>query len=135
MSILLLAVSLASCGSNFSAVKRSFEDHDFEYTFVASEYELAQTIRRELNELGVDYEFHYFTHAASSDGTEKACAAVIEFANEAQVTSVFTSSSSNTLKYLIDDYKNSDYVFGNCVLVVLTAGGISDISEIFAEKK
>lgn len=135
--IIMLTAFLTSCGSKFSAVRRSFEDYGFEYTFVASEYELAQTIRRELDESGCEYEIHYFTYtpSASADSAEKACVAVIEFADENQVESVFTSSASNTLKYLIDDYKSSDYVFGNCVLVVLTAGSVSDIAGIFSEKK
>lgn len=119
-----LAVSLvfllASCGT-FSKIKKNFTDAG--YTYVESSDDddaaTANTIAAQLEEGEISCTLHMFKKEVVSVGslTPYKWAFVLEFKSDAELEKAFEENGSATLKGLITDAQNSDYVNGNCILL------------------
>ena len=107
-----LVFLLASCGT-FSKIKKNFTDAG--YTYVESsdddDAKTANTIAAQLEEGEISCTLHIFKKELVSVGsaTTYKWAFVLEFK--------FEENGSATLKGLITDAQNSDYVNGNCILL------------------
>lgn len=133
-----LAVSLvfllASCGT-FSKIKKNFTDAG--YTYVESsdddDAETANTIAAQLEDGEISCTLHMFKKEVLSIGvvTTYKYAFVLEFKSDAELQKAFEENGSATLKGLITDAQNSDYVNGNCVLIPLDLLNIKEQVEIF----
>ena len=119
-----LAVSLvfllASCGT-FSKIKKNFTDAG--YTYVESSDDddaaTANTIAAQLEEGEISCTLHMFKKEVVSVGSLSTYkwAFVLEFKSDAELEKAFEENGSATLKGLITDAQNSDYVNGNCILL------------------
>ena len=119
-----LAVSLvfllASCGT-FSKIKKNFTGAG--YTYVESSDDddaaTANTIAAQLEEGEISCTLHMFKKEVVSVGrlTTYKWAFVLEFKSDAELEKAFEENGSATLKGLITDAQNSDYVNGNCILL------------------
>ena len=115
-----LVFLLASCGT-FSKIKKNFTDAG--YTYVESSDDddaaTANTIAAQLEEGEISCTLHMFKKEVVSVGslTTYKWAFVLEFKSDAELEKAFEENGSATLKGLITDAQNSDYVNGNCILL------------------
>lgn len=112
---------LASCGK-FGSIKKNFEDAGYTYVEVADDDEDAKNalaIVAELEEGEVSCTLHIFKKSTVDVGalTLYKFAFVFEFKSDADLQKAFEEDGSNTLKGLIKDFQNSEYVNGNCILL------------------
>lgn len=119
-----LAVSLvfllASCGT-FSKIKKNFTDAGYTYAESSDDDDAAtaNTIAAQLEEGEISCTLHMFKKEVVSVGslTTYKWAFVLEFKSDAELEKAFEENGSATLKGLITDAQNSDYVNGNCILL------------------
>ena len=119
--VVSLVFLLASCGT-FSKIKKNFTDAG--YTYVESsddddDAKTANTIAAQLEEGEISCTLHMFKKEVVSVGslTTYKWAFVLEFKSDAELQKAFEENGSATLKGLITDAQNSDYVNGNCILL------------------
>ncbi|MBS6447270.1 MAG: hypothetical protein KH382_06740 [Clostridiales bacterium] len=118
--VVSLVFLLASCGT-FSKIKKNFTDAG--YTYVESsdddDAKTANTIAAQLEEGEISCTLHIFKKELVSVGsaTTYKWAFVLEFKSDAELQKAFEENGSATLKGLITDAQNSDYVNGNCILL------------------
>ena len=118
--VVSLVFVLASCGT-LSKIKKNFTDAG--YTYVESsdddDAKTANTIAAQLEEGEISCTLHIFKKELVSVGsaTTYKWAFVLEFKSDAELQKAFEENGSATLKGLITDAQNSDYVNGNCILL------------------
>ena len=118
--VVSLVFLLASCGT-FSKIKKNFTDAG--YTYVENSHDddakTAKTIAAQLEEGEISCTLHIFKKELVSVGsaTTYKWAFVLEFKSDAELQKAFEENGSATLKGLITDAQNSDYVNGNCILL------------------
>lgn len=124
MVVVLSVVMLVSC-SAYGGIKSAFEDAG--YTLQNEDNEKTGTIETD------DGTITYTIHTFQKEGgilTELASTAVVwEFESDKDLEKAV--ESSETLKGIIKDLQNSDYVNGNCVLTTLNP----DAVEVFKSTK
>ena len=128
--LLTMVLSLASCGSTFGAIKANFEK---------AGYELIELTDEEMEVLGdlvsgeiktEDGVITYAVHAFKKESgllSGLTTSFVFEFGSDADLAKAI--GESETLKGVIKDAQDSDYVYGNCVLFPLNVN--PDIVDIF----
>lgn len=133
LMIAVLAISLVSCGGSFDTIRRGFENNGYTYYFPVGEEEIITTISRELDGLGIKYNVHYFKKTLSADmGVETlSIAAVIELEKASDVETIFNDARGNTLISLIEDYKTSNHIRKNSILISITKSTDSDLVNAF----
>lgn len=136
IAVFLLAtmlLSLASCGSTFGAIKRNFEKNGYEYIADEEGNSIFDAISAEFEEGDVSATFHVFK-AKENEGEKDNSSigsmiggvidslvnkvdylGVIEFASDKELKEAL--SESETLKGLVADAQDSEYVNGNCILI------------------
>ena len=141
MAALLVAVmvlvTLVSCGSTFGKIKGNFEKAG--YTYVSQDDDgnsTAKAIKAELEDGELNCKVHFFkteTEAGAfgiSVSVPSYCM-VLEFSSDKELQKAFSEDGSETLKGMIKDAQDSEYVCDNCVLVSLSLTKTEEMVEIF----
>lgn len=124
----MLLTTLVSCGSSFGKIKKNFEKEG--YTYVTdNEDGTAKTIAAELEEGNLECTVHFFKGEGAFN--IPVYAMVLEFKSDKELAKAFAENGSETLKGLIKDAQESEYVRDNCVLVALTITQQDEMKEIF----
>ncbi len=124
----MLLTTLVSCGSSFGKIKKNFEDAG--YTYVTdNEDGTAKTITAELEEGNLDCTVHFFKGEGAFN--IPVYAMVLEFKSDKELAKAFSEEGSETLKGMIKDAQNSEYVRDNCVLIALTITQQDEMKGIF----
>jgi hypothetical protein len=127
---IMLLTTLVSCGSAFGKIKKNFEKAG--YTYVSEDADgnsMAKTITAELEEGNLDCTVHVFKGEGAFG--VPVYAMVLEFESDKELAKAFAEEGSETLKGLIKDAQNSEYVRDNCVLVALTITQQDEMKGIF----
>ena len=125
---IMLLTSLVSCGSSFGKIKKNFENAG--YTYVTdNEDGTAKTIAAELENGDLECTVHFFKSQGALNISLYAL--VLEFKSDKELAKAFEENGSETLKGLIKDAQESEYVRGNCVLVALSITQQDEMKEIF----
>ena len=127
----MLLTTLVSCGSSFGKIKKNFEDAG--YTYLSdNEDNTAKTITAELEEGNLDCTVHFFKGEVKVLLADvPVYAMILEFKSDKELAKAFEENGSETLKGMIKDAQNSEYVRDNCVLVALTFTQQDEMKEIF----
>lgn len=128
---IMLLTTLVSCGSAFGKIKKNFEEAG--YTYVSKDADgnsTAQTITAELEEGNLNCTVHVFKGDKGFLGAD-VYAMVLEFKSDKELAKAFSEEGSETLKGMIKDAQNSEYVRDNCVLIALTITQQDEMKEIF----
>jgi ABC-type molybdate transport system substrate-binding protein len=126
----MLLACLVSCGSAFGKIKKNFEDAGYTYQSEdANGDSTAKTITAELEEGNLDCTVHVFKGEGAFG--VPVYAMVLEFKSDKELAKAFAEEGSETLKGLIKDAQNSEYVRDNCVLVALTITQQDEMKGIF----
>jgi major membrane immunogen (membrane-anchored lipoprotein) len=126
----MLLTTLVSCGSAFGKIKKNFEKAG--YTYVSEDADgnsMAKTITAELEDGNLDCTVHVFKGEGAFG--VPVYAMVLEFKSDKELAKAFAEEGSETLKGLIKDAQNSEYVRDNCVLVALTITQQDEMKGIF----
>jgi major membrane immunogen (membrane-anchored lipoprotein) len=127
---IMLLTTLVSCGSAFGKIKKNFEKAG--YTYVSEDADgnsMAKTITAELEDGNLDCTVHVFKGEGAFG--VPVYAMVLEFKSDKELAKAFAEEGSETLKGLIKDAQNSEYVRDNCVLVALTITQQDEMKGIF----
>ena len=127
----MLLTTLVSCGSSFGKIKKNFEDAG--YTYISeNDDSKAKTIAAELEEGNLECTVHFFKGEGKGLlGLADVYAMVLEFKSDKELAKAFAEDGSETLKGMIKDAQNSEYVRDNCVLIALTVTQQDEMKEIF----
>lgn len=128
----MLLTSLVSCGSAFGKIKKNFENAG--YTYVSEDANgdsTAKTITAELEKGNLDCTVHMFKGENKGLLGADVYAMVLEFKSDKELAKAFSEEGSETLKGMIKDAQNSEYVRDNCVLIALTLSQQDEMKEIF----
>lgn len=136
IAALLLAtmlLTLVSCGSTFGAIKKNFEKNGYEYIADEDGNSVFGVISTELEEGEVSATFHVFKAVEAEEEKDNSSLGsiiggaidslvnkidylgVIEFASDKELNEAL--SESETLKGIVADAQDSEYVNGNCILI------------------
>lgn len=129
----VMVLSLVAC-SSFGSIKKNFEKAGYTYIENADSEDgdaaVARTITAELEEGDVSCTAHLFKTTTTLVLVEvPVYALVLEFATDEDMTKAL--SESETLKGMLKDAQDSDYVNGNCVLVPLSITKFQEMITIF----
>ena len=129
----VMVLSLVAC-SSFGSIKKNFEKAGYTYIENADSEDgdaaVARTITAELEEGDVSCTAHLFKTTTTLMVVEvPVYALVLEFATDEDMTKAL--SESETLKGMLKDAQDSDYVNGNCVLVPLSITKFQEMITIF----
>lgn len=129
----VMVLSLVAC-SSFGSIKKSFEEAG--YTYIENtdsedgDAAVARTITAELEEGDVSCTAHLFKTTTTLVLVEvPVYALVLEFATDEDMAKAM--DESETLKGMLKDAQDSDYVNGNCVLVPLSITKFQEMITIF----
>ena len=126
----MLLTTLVSCGSSFGKIKKNFEDAG--YTYISeNDDSKAKTIAAELEEGNLECTVHFFKGDGKGLLGVDVFAMVLEFKSDKELAKAFAEDGSETLKGMIKDAQNSEYVRDNCVLIALTITQQDEMKEIF----
>jgi hypothetical protein len=130
----MLLTTLVSCGSAFGKIKKNFEKEG--YTYVNQDKDgnsTAKAITAELEEGNLDCTVHFFkTEKEGMLIDYSLYCMVLEFASDKELAKAFEEEGSETLKGMIKDAQESEYVRDNCVLIPLAFGDSKDeMVEVF----
>lgn len=126
----MLLACLVSCGSAFGKIKKNFEDAGYTYQSEdANGDSTAKTITAELEEGNLDCTVHVFKGEGALG--IPVYAMVLEFKSDKELAKAFSEEGSETLKGMIKDAQNSEYVRDNCVLIALTITQQDEMKGIF----
>ena len=134
MVAVMLLTTLVSCGSSFNKIKKNFEGAG--YTYVSQNESgdtMAKSITTELEKGELSCTVHFFKKELKSMIVDiTVYCMVLEFKSDKELAKAFAEDGSETLKGMIKDAQESEYVRGNCVLVPLALGDRKDeMIEIF----
>ncbi len=116
--ICVMLFSLTACGSTFNSIKKNFEAEG--YTYVESgDDATAAVIAAELEEGELSCTVHVFKNNGGFLSSLLGSAVVLEFQSDKELAKAFAEEGSETLKGLIKDAQESEYVNGNCVLITI----------------
>ena len=125
---LMLLTTLVSCGSSFGKIKKNFEDAG--YTYISeNDDSKAKTIAAELEEGNLECTVHFFKGEGAFN--VPVYAMILEFKSDKELAKAFAEDGSETLKGMIKDAQNSEYVRDNCVLIALTITQQDEMKGIF----
>ncbi len=124
--LLMMIVTLCAC-SSYGSVKKTFEKEG--WTENEKLVEMQDALLTEM--LGEDYDSACTVHALGKDGTLLNYVIILEFSSTEEMEKQI--QESDTLKGMIKDLQNSDYVSGNCVLAFFTPMGGGN--EVFKSTK
>ncbi len=131
-TLLVASLLLLLCGcSSYTGIRTAFEDAGYieNESLGAYQQEVAAAIGSDFDDVCT---VHLFTRAATGLGDigQMAVALILEFHSTDEMNRQI--EASETLKGLIKDVQTSDYVSGNCVLLVNFG---SDTLDIFKSTK
>ncbi len=116
--VCVMLFSLVACGSTFNSIKKNFEKEG--YTYVESgDDATANTIAAELEDGELSCTVHVFKNEGGFLASLLGSAVVLEFESDKALAKAFEEDGSATLKGLIKDAQESEYVNGNCVLITI----------------
>lgn len=124
--LLVMILTLCAC-STYGSVKRKFEKEG--WTEKEDLVETQETLLK--SALGDDYKSACKIHALKKDGTLLNFVIILEFDTTKEMNEKI--DGSDTLKGLIKDAQNSDFVSGTCVLLFYTPLGGGN--EVFKSTK
>ena len=126
----VMVLSLVAC-SSFGGIKSNFEKHGYTYVEDADSENTTKTITAELEEGNISCTAHLF----KTDGLfgVDVYALVLEFGTDKDMQEAL--SESETLKGMIKDAQDSDYVNGNCLLVPISLTKAEEMIKIFNGEK
>ena len=117
---------LVSCGTSFGGIRANFEKHNYElkssepgkieYDGKVLNYTI-HTFQLKKNDSG-----NFFEDIGSIIGSLVSTAVVWEFSSNADLNAAL--EQSDTLKGLLNDAQQSDFVNGNCVLLTANTNAI-----------
>ena len=121
-----LAILLVSCGTSFGGIRANFEKHNYEL-------KSSEPGKIEYDGKVLNYTVHTFQVKTDSSGnifddfigglTGLASTAIVwEFASNADLNAAL--EQNDTLKGLLNDAQQSDFVNGNCVLLTVNTDAI-----------
>ena len=121
-----LAILLVSCGTSFGGIRANFEKHNYEL-------KSSEPGKIEYDGKVLNYTIHTFQVKTDSSGnifdniigglTGLASTAIVwEFSSNADLNAAL--EQSDTLKGLLNDAQQSDFVNGNCVLLTANTNAI-----------
>ena len=121
-----LVVLLVSCGTSFGGIRANFEKHNYEL-------KSSEPGKIEYDGKVLSYTIHTFQVKTDSSGnslgdfiggfTSLASTAIVwEFASNADLNAAL--EQNDTLKGLLNDAQQSDFVNGNCVLLTVNTDAI-----------
>ena len=121
-----LAILLVSCGTSFGGIRANFEKHNYEL-------KSSEPGKIEYDGKVLNYTVHTFQVKTDSSGnifddfigglTGLASTAVVwEFSSNADLNAAL--EQNDTLKGLLSDAQQSDFVNGNCVLLTINPDAI-----------
>jgi maltose-binding protein MalE len=126
----MLLTTLVSCGSAFGKIKKNFEKAGYTYMSEDSDgNSTAKTISAELEKGNLDCTVHIFKGEGAFN--VPVYAMILEFKSDKELAKAFAEDGSETLKGMIKDAQNSEYVRDNCVLVALTITQQDEMKGIF----
>ena len=134
MVAVMLLMTLVSCGSSFGKIKKNFEKEG--YTYVSEDSEgnsTAKAITAEMEKGNLDCTVHFFKTKKEGMLLDYSLyCMVLEFSSDKELAKALEEEGSETLKGLIKDAQESEYVRDNCVLIPLAWGDNADaMVEIF----
>ena len=121
-----LVVLLVSCATSFGGIRANFEKHNYELKSSEPgkiEYDgkvlnyTVHTFQLKKNDSG-----NFFEDIGSIIGSLVSTAVVWEFSSNADLNAAL--EQSDTLKGLLNDAQQSDFVNGNCVLLTANTNAI-----------
>ena len=119
--MLIAIVTLCAC-STYGSVKKAFEKEGWSENEELVEYQDALLTKA----LGEDYKSTCTVHALGKDGSLVNYVVIVEFNSTDEMEEKI--NENETLKGIVKDAQNSDFISGNCVLVFYTPlGGGNDI--------
>ena len=138
-AVVILAVmvlSLVAC-SSFGGIKANFEKNGYTYVEDADSENTTKTITAELEEGDISCTAHLFKIKIGEVpiiGTE-ICeyALVLEFGSDKDMQEAM--AESETIKGIIKDAQDSEYVNGNCLLVPIGLTKFEEMVKIFNGEK
>ena len=121
-----LAILLVSCGTSFGGIRANFEKHNYEL-------KSSEPGKIEYDGKVLNYTIHTFQVKTDSSGnifdniigglTGLASTAIVwEFSSNADLNAAL--EQNDTLKGLLNDAQQSDFVNGNCVLLTANTNAI-----------
>ena len=129
----LAVLSMVACSSTFGSVKSNFEENGYEYVTGEDGNGIFDSIVAEFEDGGISFTLHVF-RAAEKEKPDKNGSfgsligdaidslvnavdycGVVEFASDEDMRRAI--SESDTLRAMISDAQQSDYVNGNCILI------------------
>lgn len=127
--ILVTLFTLVAC-SSFGGIKSRFEKNGYTYIELDEDNSTAKSITAELEEGEISCTLHMFK---KNDSLIPAIAMVLEFSSDKDLQKAIADDGSETLKGLLKDSQNSEYINGNCVLVPLSINKdtINEMKELF----
>ncbi len=130
--LLVMTLTLVSC-STYKSILSEFEDEGY-VEITDDDNETLKSITAELKEGNITCTFHVLQPEIKDDDgalakLEKQAKTIliIEFESDEELAKAFEENGSETLKGIIKDAQNSDYVNGNCVLVSILNTEAKDI--------
>ena len=123
--LLVMIVTLCAC-STYGSIKRKYESEGWSENKDLIELQDALLT----SALGEDYEKSCTVHALQKDGSLLNYVVILEFKSTDEMKEKIEDSA--TLKGIVKDAQNSDYVSGNCVLLFSST---SEGKEIFKKTK
>ncbi|MBE6619821.1 MAG: hypothetical protein E7625_00450 [Ruminococcaceae bacterium] len=130
----MLLTTLVSCGSAFGKIKKNFEKAG--YTYASEDKDgnsTAKAITTELEKGDLNCTVHFFK--TEKDGLfldYNLYCMVLEFSSDKELAKALEEEGSATLKGMIEDAQESEYVRDNCVLIPLAFGDSKDeMIEVF----
>lgn len=119
--LLLTIVTLCAC-SSYGSVKKKFEKEGWTEKEELIEFQDALLKKA----LGEDYDSACTVHALAKDGSALNYVVILEFTSTDEMEKKI--NESDTLKGIVKDAQNSDYVSGNCVLLFyMPMGGGNEV--------
>ncbi len=130
-----MLLSMVACGSTFGSIKKNFEKNGYEYIADEDGNSIFDAISAEFEDGDITATFHLFKAAEKEKEENEGDSSlgsliggaidslvnkvdylgVIEFASDKEMEKAL--SESETLKGLVADAQDSEYVNGNCILI------------------
>lgn len=126
----VMLLSLVAC-SSFGGIKSNFEKNGYVYVEDADSEGTTKKITAELEEGDISCTAHLF----KTDGLfgVDVYALVLEFSSDKDMQKAL--SESETLKGIVKDAQDSDFVNGNCMLVPISLTKAEEMIKIFKGEK
>lgn len=125
--VLVSLFALVSC-SSFESIKSSFEKNGYTYVELDEDNQYVKSITADLEEGELTCTMHLFS---KNGELIPKLALVLEFSSDKDLQKAIAEDGSETIKGLLKDAQESDYINGNCLLLPLSITEADSMKEIF----